>query len=86
VENRELKKMANWQTYKNLGGDSNVKSFLIDGLSITVKFKDSNTSYLYNSNKPGSQHIREMIKLAELGSGLGGYINKEVKSNYAEKI
>jgi hypothetical protein len=55
-------------------------------MSITVKFKDSNTSYLYNSNKPGSQHIREMIKLAELGSGLGGYINKEVKSNYAEKI
>lgn len=78
--------MATWQTYKNLGGNSNVKSFLIDGLTISIKFKDSNTSYVYNSNKPGNQHTKEMIKLANLGSGLGSYINSEVKGNYAEKI
>lgn len=77
--------MGNWENYKNLGGNSKVEKFLIDSQSITIKFKTNKFLYLYNSIKPGIKHIEEMIKFAKLGSGLGGYITRDVKDEYAEK-
>ena len=81
-----LKKMANWQIYQNLGGDSDVEKFLIDNQSITIKFRKSKFLYLYNSTTTGTLHIKEMIELAKSGSGLGSYINSNVKDKYAEKL
>ena len=58
-----------------------------DAMSIRVQFKD-NSVYEYTNEKPGAKEVSIMIKLAEIGQGLGGYINsnKNVRFGYARKI
>ncbi|ASV53416.1 hypothetical protein LJPFL01_0053 [Lelliottia jeotgali] len=72
------------QHYANRHGDSGVQSFEIDANSIIVEFPQG-WKYLYNSIKPGPHHVEEMKKLAIQGSGLNGYINKYVRTEYARK-
>lgn len=73
------------QKYNDLNGDTGVAAYAIGSNSITVQFLRGGV-YLYNSTKPGSQHVAEMQRLAQLGDGLNTYINKFVRTSYAEKL
>jgi len=73
------------EPYKNLGGDSGISAYDIGTGSITVYFQDG-SAYLYNSIKPGTSAVNEMIRLARNGSGLNSYISRIIKKNYYRKI
>lgn len=74
------------ETYKNLGGDSNVESYEIAEESITVVFRSGrDRHYLYTYNRPGKYHVEEMKSLARNGRGLNSYISRVVKSNFEDK-
>jgi len=62
-----------------------VISYELSTESIVVTFSDG-SSYLYNSLRPGQQHVNRMAQLAQLGSGLNSYINRVVKKKYAKKM
>jgi hypothetical protein len=68
------------ETYENSTGRSGVISFEITADSISVYFKGGNV-YLYNSTKPGTNHVNRMKDLAQSGSGLNSYIKKYIGSN-----
>jgi hypothetical protein len=72
--------------YASPNGNSGVVAYRIDGDSITLRFVDRSTLYVYDANRPGLAAVREMQRLAEQGSGLTTYINKHVRKNYAMKI
>ena len=72
------------QHYEDLNNDSGISAYESGDDYIKVQFKDG-TIYVYDYNKPGSQHVEEMKGLANSGNGLNSYINKYVKSNYASK-
>jgi hypothetical protein len=72
------------ERYKNLSGNSGVYAFEIGSSSIIVQF-ESGDVYEYDYYKPGTQHVREMQRLALLGRGLGTYINKYVGKNFRRK-
>lgn len=71
-------------TYKNLGGDSNIRAYKIDTESISVEFNDKSI-YHYTCESVGSSNIVEMHRLALLGQGLNSFINKNVRKNYTHK-
>lgn len=71
--------------YKNLGGNSNVRSFETTGNSITVQFNDGGT-YLYNYSSTGARDIEHMKSLANQGVGLNSFISRSVKKRYAAKL
>ena len=71
--------------YKNLGGDSGVAAYSIDGDSITVQFNDGAT-YLYNNQSTGKSNIDQMKSLALSGHGLNSFIGKVVKKGFASKL
>ena len=73
------------QFYKNLGGDSGVRSFEIGNDYITVQF-NTGSAYLYNYNSAGASNIEIMKRLAIGGRGLNSFINTHVKDKYAYKI
>lgn len=73
------------QQYEDINGDSGVAAYEIGSGSITVQFLRGGT-YLYNSSKPGADHVAEMQRLAQAGDGLNAYINKYVRKEYAEKL
>jgi len=73
------------EIYKNLNGNSGIKSYHFDHESITVEFADGST-YLYNYETNGKRAIKIMKGLAENGLGLTTYINQEVRELYAQKI
>jgi hypothetical protein len=73
------------QRYKNLSGDSNVSAYEIGIGTITVLFNDG-SAYLYNDQSAGSANIVQMQRLAELGQGLNGFINRYVRKSYARKL
>lgn len=73
------------QLYSDRSGDSGVVAYEIGSGSIAVQFLRGGT-YLYNSSKPGAEHVAEMQRLAQLGDGLNAYINKFVRTSYAQKL
>jgi hypothetical protein len=70
--------------YKNLSGNSGVKSYLIKRYSIIISFTDGNT-YEYSFETAGRHNIAQMKSLAERGLGLATYINKYVRDKYEKK-
>jgi hypothetical protein len=50
-----------------------------------VTFKGG-AKYRYDHNKPGAVHVYAMKTAADKGHGLGTYIGKHVKKNYAAKL
>ncbi len=63
--------------YKNLGWDSNVKSYLYDENSITVQFKTwTHKNYCYTHASATLLHVENMKKLADAGKWLNSYIGK----------
>jgi hypothetical protein len=67
-------------------GSSGVVAYLIDGDSITLRFVDRPTLYVYDAQRPGPAAVREMQRLAKRGTGLTTYINQHIRKNYAQKI
>ncbi len=75
-----------FQPYKNLSGNSPVKSFKKGDDFITVIFKERSKSgrdtYTYTYRSAGSLSIEEMKRLADDGRGLAGYIVQNVRKSY----
>lgn len=71
--------------YRDLHGNSGVAAYCAGDAYIVVEFQDGGV-YLYNATAPGQLHVEKMIRLAEAGSGLAAYINREVRGHYALKL
>jgi hypothetical protein len=71
-------------TYRNLGGDSNVRAFEIGSDSITVQFGDG-SFYLYTYRSAGQGNIEQMKVLAMAGRGLNSFIMLHAKYGYERK-
>ena len=71
--------------YQNRTGTSGVEAIHIGRQSITVRFAEGGT-YLYDHQRPGPQHVAQMISLARAGAGLATYINQQVRGNFARKL
>lgn len=69
------------QIYKNLGGNSSVRTFSIGTDYIDVQFS-SGTPYRYSYKSAGIEKVEQMKKLAISGRGLGSYINRYAKYDY----
>lgn len=67
-------------------GSSGVVAYLIEGDSITLRFVDRATLYVYDAQRPGHAAVQEMQRLAKRGRGLTTYINQHVRKNYAQKV
>ena len=72
------------EPYGNLSGDSGVSHYSIGADFIAVQFQNS-TVYIYDSSRPGTQHVAQMKVLADAGRGLGTYISKHVRKAFARK-
>lgn len=74
------------QIYKNRNGDSGVTRYKCGPDWIEVEFKQgSSRIYRYDYSRPGSAHVEEMKRLADAGSGLNAYINRNVREFYESK-
>ncbi len=71
--------------YQNYGGKSGVRWYEMFPCSIAVTFADV-AVYLYDQDAPGAAVVDRMKLLADLGSGLNSYINRQVGTRYARKI
>ena len=72
--------------YANLSGDSGITNYEIVGSSIIIEFVHRNYRYVYNTTKPGPEHVKTMMNLAKQGKGLATYISQNVGPTYAHKI
>lgn len=71
------------ERYANRNGNSGVSGFEIGSSYIRVQFKGNAKIYTYSyAGKAGKRHVDNMKSLAVSGSGLGGYINSNVKFLY----
>lgn len=70
------------ERYRNSGGDSGVSAYEIGSDYILVKFSGTARKYRYSYRKAGQNHVENLKRLAESGSGLNSYINIHVKNLY----
>lgn len=71
------------ERYANRGGNSGVVAFEIGSNYISVQFRGNSKLYTWSyEGKAGQRHVDNMKSLARSGSGLGGYINSNVKFLY----
>lgn len=70
------------ERYRNSGGDSGVSAYEIGSDYINVKFSGTARTYRYSYRKAGQNHVENLKRLAQSGSGLNSYINKHVKNLY----
>jgi hypothetical protein len=70
------------ERYRNLGGDSGVSAYEIGSDYILVKFSGTARTYRYSYRKAGQNHVENLKRLAQNGSGLNSYINNYVKNLY----
>ncbi|MES2516376.1 MAG: hypothetical protein V4580_19635 [Bacteroidota bacterium] len=71
-------------TYKNISGDSGIRSYGIGPDFIKVVFKDGG-AYTYTFKSAGVKHVSNMMELAVRGKGLTTYINQHVKDLFEER-
>ena len=71
--------------YRDLNRNSGIDSYELKPDSIIIKFK-TGEEYLYNHHKPGKGKVETMKELAEQGSGLTTFINKNIRDDYAKKL
>jgi len=64
--------------------DSGVVAYSFKKNSIVVLFHEG-WYYLYDDDKPGAQHLKNMIALAKKGAGHSTYISQHVRENYQRK-
>lgn len=67
--------------YKDLDGDSGIRSYEIGDNFIVVTFSRGK-SYRWSYDRAGSSHVEQMKTLAEYGNGLNSYIMRNVKKSY----
>jgi hypothetical protein len=72
------------ERYANLNGDSGVAYYATGPDFIAVQFLDS-TTYIYDYDRPGREHVDRMKELAAEGRGLGTYISQHVHKEFASK-
>ena len=72
--------------YANVSGESGITNYEIVGSSIIIEFVHGNYRYVYNTTKPGPEHVKTMMNLAKQGKGLATYISQHVGPTYARKI
>ena len=77
--------MNEYESYKNLSGNSGVQTYKIEENSISVQFLQG-SAYLYDYDKPEVQHVENMKELAEKGRGLSTYISQKVRDRYSAKL
>lgn len=71
------------ERYRNSGGDSGISDYEIGSDYIIVKFSGSARTYTYSyGGRAGRNHVENMKKLAQNGSGLNAYIINHVKFLY----
>jgi hypothetical protein len=70
------------ERYRNSGGDSGVSAYEIGSDYILVKFSGTARTYSYSYRKAGQNHVENLKRLAQNGSGLNSYINIHVKNLY----
>jgi len=70
--------------YPDDGHTTGVIAYNLGHDSITVLFAEG-WRYLYDSDKPGARHVKNMQELALQGCGLGTYISQHVRENYKKK-
>lgn len=70
------------ERYRNSGGGSGVSAYEIGSDYILVKFSGTARTYRYSYRKAGQNHVENLKRLAQRGSGLNSYINKYVKHLY----
>lgn len=71
--------------YENLGGGSGITYYELGEKYIKVQFSDYSV-YEYTETSVGISNLRVMKSLAQQGSGLNSFINREVRKNYSRKI
>jgi hypothetical protein len=69
--------------YKRDNPNAGILNYEITHNGIILEFEDRKHRYLYNADKPGPQHLQEMLRLASEGRGLTTYVNQHVRENYA---
>lgn len=67
--------------YKDLDGDSGVRSYEVGDSFIIVTFNGGKT-YRWSYAKAGILHVEQMKKIAKHGDGLNSYIMRSVKKLY----
>ena len=72
------------EKYSDISGKSGISAYEVGDDFIIVRFTKG-AIYLYNYSVTGSNHVKEMIELARIGSGLNRYINLNTKYAYARK-
>lgn len=70
--------------YKNLSGDSIVKSFQIYGDGIKLQLSDGST-YVFLYEKSGQEVVEKMKSLAAQGKGLGTFVGSGILAS-GEKL
>lgn len=70
--------------YSNENKQSNITGFELTTDSIRVQFA-SGSVYEYTNESAGSDHVREMKRLAMAGQGLSSYINRNVRNRWSSK-
>jgi hypothetical protein len=71
--------------YGNSSGTSGVIAYEIQREAIVVEFRHGG-KYLYDYDTTGREHVEEMKVLALEGRGLASYVNKNVRTLFAEKL
>jgi hypothetical protein len=71
--------------YRNLHGDSGVAAYETGPDFIRVRFIGDGT-YEYTARATGSEHVRNMQRLALAGRGLATYISRHVHDAWARKL
>ena len=72
--------------YKSQNPDAGVRTVEILEDAIILEFADRKHRYLYNTERPGPEHVNNMKRLALAGKGLTTYVNQHVHENYAAKL
>jgi hypothetical protein len=70
------------ERYGNLNADSGVDAYEIGPDWIKVRFRNGPT-YVYDSVKPGAEHVARMQELARAGRGLSTYISQHVQKAFS---
>jgi hypothetical protein len=70
--------------YQHLDGESGVAYYECGLDFIRVQFRNGAT-YVYDSTRPGIDHVEHMKELARAGKGLSTYISQVVRTSYARK-
>lgn len=68
-------------TYKNLGGNSNIRAYSAGEDYIEVQF-NGGAIYKYSYRSAGREKVEQMKELAVQGSGLNSYIMRNARLDY----